>query len=201
MNSITLPFSAACERNKDVIQTVLSKHLETLESVLEIGSGTAQHAIHFAQNFPNLTWQTSDQLEYLEGIRGQLACTELDNVLAPIELNVNQLDWAGANKYQAVYTANTFHIMSAEDVQAFFAGIGQVVTEQALLFVYGPFKYTNKFTSDSNRIFDQSLRERGGGSAIRDFEWVDQLAQSVGFKLKADHLMPANNQCLVWQME
>lgn len=198
--SITIPFSEACERNKSVILDVLSPYLEKLDSVLEIGTGTAQHAIHFARAFESLEWQCADQRHYLEGIRAQLAVAEMKNVIAPLEIDVNQSSWVpSGQRYSAIYTANTFHIMTARDVQSFFTGLPEVTNDDAFLFVYGPFKYNGKFTSESNAQFDKTLRSRDVGSAIRDFETVNELANRIGFRLKEDHTMPANNQCLIWQ--
>jgi len=127
--SLTIPFSPACERNKDVILEVISTYLKKADSVLEIGSGTAQHAVHFAKNFPRVTWQTSDQQQYLAGIDAQLVSAKssnvsLQNLLAPVVLNVNQSSWiATANTYDIIYTANTLHIMTWSDVQAFFKNL------------------------------------------------------------------------------
>ncbi len=196
---LEIPFSAACERNKDVILEVIHPSLQAVSSVLEIGSGTAQHAIHFASAFPNVEWQTSDREEYLPGIHAQLENAKLPNVLRPLILDVNQAHWVPNQKrYPLIYTANTLHIMAWSDVCQFFAGLGEVVEESAQIIVYGPFKYQGTFTSESNAQFDESLRSRGVGSAIRDFEAVDELAQASGFRLQSDHKMPANNQCLIW---
>ena len=197
---LSLPFSQACERNKDIIFDTIKGYLDAATEVLEIGSGTAQHALHFAQNCPHLSWQTSDQSFYLEGIRAQLSNNNIVNILAPLELDVNQAVWVSdSTVYDLVYTANTLHIMRWDDVQAFFAGLRQVTKSGSLLVVYGPFKYAGEFTSNSNAGFDQSLRANGQGSAIRDFEAVNQLAVANGFRLQMDVSMPANNQCLVWQ--
>ena len=198
--SLTIPFSAACERNKDPILEVLQPYLEHITDVLEIGSGTAQHALHFATHCPNLRWQTSDQSQYLDGICAQLQNSDATNVLAPICLDVEESDWGTRDhRYQAIYSANTLHIMNPEQVEAFFAGLSRVTKLDGLLMLYGPFKYKGEFTSESNASFDQTLRARGVGSAIRDFEWIDELARVQGFELLADHAMPANNQCLIWQ--
>ena len=194
-----IPYSEACERNKAPILEVLSQHFDRAESVLEVGSGTAQHAIWFAAAKPHLRWQTSDQQSYIEGIEAQLALANLSNVASPILLDVNQDVWAeNRTLYDLVYTANTLHIMSETDVEAFFAGLNQVMGDQASLVVYGPFKYAGGFTSESNQAFDLSLRSRGVGSGIRDFEWVNRLAEQQGLGLVEDHKMPANNQCLIW---
>ena len=203
--AIELPFSQACERNKDIILETIKPYLRDVNTVLEVGSGTAQHSIHFSLGMPHIQWQTSDQLEYLEGINAVLdnakqQYPELSNVSYPFELDVNQPVWVESGlRYQAIYTANTFHIMRKADVQEFFLGLSAVTEPGSYLIVYGPFKYGGEFTSDGNREFDKTLRSREVGSAIRDFEYVSELAIKQGFKLLDDHSMPANNQCLVWQ--
>jgi cyclopropane fatty-acyl-phospholipid synthase-like methyltransferase len=203
--TITIPFSDACERNKDVILETIKPYLEQAASLLEVGSGTAQHAIHFSQELSSLQWQTSDQLEYLDGINAALNNAKaighcLDTVEPPIELDVNQAVWIkNGQRFDAIYTANTFHIMSQNDVERFFSGLPAVTQHGSYLIVYGPFKYQGKYTSESNQNFDASLRSRGVGSAIRDFELVNGLAHTQGFDLLVDYAMPANNQCVVWQ--
>lgn len=197
-----LPFSAACERNQNLILKELKPYFEKINLVLEVGTGTAQHALHFAKSEAHLTWQTADRSDYIDGIHAQLDATSLNNVLAPIVLDVNQANWLGENqKYQAVYTANTLHIMTWQSVEAFFSGIPKVTQPGALLFVYGPFKYGGKFTSESNNEFDQTLRSRGVGSAIRDFEKIEECANKSGFQLLNDISMPANNQLLIWRKD
>jgi hypothetical protein len=197
---ISLPFSEACERNKDVILDTINPILNQLESVLEVGSGTAQHALHFARENPNLGWQTSDQIDYIDGIEAQLSVAQLSNVYKPFVLDVNQKTWIESEqKYDGIYTANTLHIMTSDDVVAFFDGLPQVLKPQAYVMIYGPFKYSGEFTSESNARFDESLRSRECGSAIRDFESVNKLAENIGLRLVKDHKMPANNQLLIWQ--
>lgn len=199
---LNLPFSQACERNKDIIFETIRPFLVSAGSVLEIGSGTGQHSLYFANNCPHLSWQTSDQSFYLDGIRAQLSNNQVANILSPLELDVNQATWiADAVRYDIVYTANTLHIMRWSDVQAFFNGLGQVTKSGSVLIIYGPFKYAGEFTSSSNSTFDQSLRAGGQGSAIRDFEAVEQLAITNGFSLVMDVAMPANNQCLIWRLD
>lgn len=203
--NISIPFSEACERNKDVILKVIERYLRTVDTVLEIGSGTAQHALHFSQALRNVQWQSSDQYSYLEGINAALFNAkkqgmDIENLLSPVELNVNQDVWLESGKrFDAVYTANTFHIMSESDVEAFFNGLPSVCQATSYLIVYGPFKYRGQFTSQSNARFDETLKSRGVGSGIRDFEFVNDLAAKQKFALVEDYAMPANNQCLVWQ--
>jgi len=198
--TLTLPFSEACQRNQSIILDVLEPYFSNIDSVLEIGSGTGQHAVYFSKAKPHLSWQTSDQTNYLEGLNAQLQNANVANIKYPFELNVNQSPWVKeGRRYSGIYTANTFHIMAWSDVQAFFNGLPSVSKDNAYLFVYGPFKYNGAFTSESNSKFDETLRARECGSAIRDFEAVNELAQAAGFDLLSDTPMPANNQCIVWQ--
>lgn len=174
--------------------------LKAVDSVLEIGSGSAQHAIYFARSHPHLEWHTTDQASYLEGIRAQLKNANLANVKMPVELDVNQQNWLPAPcQYPLIYTANTLHIMSESDVRCFFSGLQQVSDNGTILIIYGPFSYGGKFTSQGNIDFDASLRSSGTGSGIRDFELIKELANNAGFSLVKDVAMPANNQTLIWQ--
>jgi cyclopropane fatty-acyl-phospholipid synthase-like methyltransferase len=191
------PFSAASERNRAPILAVLREHFADGRRVLEIGSGTGQHAVHFAAMLPKLIWQTSDRDENHEGIRQWLAEAALPNVLPPLALDVNG-PWP-AQRYDTIYSANTLHIMSWVEVEQMFAHLPQVMTDHAMLVVYGPFNYGGRFTSDSNAAFDAALRAAVPHRGIRDFEAVDKLARGVGLQLVKDHAMPANNRCLVWQ--
>ena len=198
--SLVIPFSEACERNKDIILETISPFLQRVSTVLEIGSGTAQHALYFARNTPHLSWQTSDQAQYLEGINAQLQNAEVANVMAPLQLDVRQTLWCEKpQKFDLIYSANTLHIMSWDEVCALFTGLAAISQPQTYLIFYGPFKYRGEFTSESNKQFDQILRARGVGSAIRDFEQVNQQAREAGFDLVLDQAMPANNQCIIWQ--
>lgn len=191
------PFSQACENNKAPILEVLRRHFNNVDMVLEVGSGTGQHAVHFAANLPHLRWQCCDQPEYLPGIRSWLEFAGLDNTPAPLQLNVNS-PWPLVSA-PAIFSANTLHIMSWEEVKKFFATIADVLPADGLLCVYGPFNYGGEFTSDSNARFDEWLKARDPLSGIRDFEAVCELAERAGLKLLEDCDMPANNRCLVWR--
>lgn len=197
------PFAAACERNRDPILEVLRERFADARHVLEIGSGTGQHAVHFAAAMPWLTWQCSDRAEYLPGIRAWLGETGLANTLVPVELDVGEWELGAAAgegmRFDAVFSANTLHIMGWAQVRAFFAGVGALLAGGGTLVVYGPFNYGGDYSSDSNREFDGWLRARDPASAIRDFEAVDALAHETGLVLQDDIAMPANNRCLVWQ--
>jgi len=192
------PFSEACERNRDPILMVLREAFAAARNVLEIGSGTGQHAAYFAGHLPYLTWHASDVPEHHAGINAWIAEAALPNLRAPVALDVREAQWP-QQAFDAVFTANTLHIMDWASVQAAFDGIGRVLAAQGTLVVYGPFNYGGRFTSDSNARFDQMLRARGVGSGLRDFEAVDALARSIGLALERDVPMPANNRTLVWR--
>jgi cyclopropane fatty-acyl-phospholipid synthase-like methyltransferase len=192
------PYAPACDRNRDPILAILREHFANRRSVLEIGSGTGQHAVYFAAALPHLVWQASDRTENLPGIRLWLGESELPNTPPPLPLDVNQPIWP-ASRFDAVFSANTLHIMSWQDVQQLFARLPEVLTNDARFVIYGPFNYAGRFTSESNTAFDASLKARASHMGIRDFEAVDALARSAGFQLVEDRAMPANNHCLVWQ--
>ncbi|HVI59589.1 MAG TPA: DUF938 domain-containing protein [Luteimonas sp.] len=194
------PFAPACERNREPILAVLRDCFADRRRVLEIGSGTGQHAVHFAAAMPWLAWQCSERAEHLPGIRAWLDEAGLANTPPPLELDVARGPWP-VRGYDAVFSANTLHIMGWPGVEAFFAGVGRLLADAdgGVLAVYGPFNYAGAHTSDSNRAFDAWLQARDPRSGIRDFEAVDALANAVGLRLADDVAMPANNRCLVWR--
>lgn len=191
------PYAPACERNRDPILDVLRTHFADCRTVLEIGSGTGQHAVHFAAALPHLQWQCSDRAPHLAGIRQWLDEAALPNTPAPLELDVAQRWPEGV--FDAVFSANTLHIMSWEEVERFFAHLPALTTDQAMLVIYGPFKYSGRHTSASNAAFERSLMASAAHRAIRDFDDVNALARAAGFELVEDRAMPANNRCLVWR--
>lgn len=195
----SLPFSAACERNRAPILGVLREHLATPARVLEIGGGSGQHAEFFATHLAHLHWQSSDRAEYLPGLAARITRAALPNLPTPIELDVARRELWPAQRFNAVFSANTLHIMGWDAVEQFFALAGAVLEPAATLVVYGPFNYGGRFTSDSNATFDAQLRAVDPKRGIRDFEAVDALARTQGFALTADIAMPANNRSLVWQ--
>jgi cyclopropane fatty-acyl-phospholipid synthase-like methyltransferase len=191
------PYAPACDRNRDPILTVLREHFADRHRVLEVGSGTGQHAVHFAAAMPWLTWQCADVAENLPGIRMWLDEAALANTPAPIALDVRGA-WP-QQRFDAVFSANTLHIMGWAEVERFFGGIDRALESHGVLAVYGPFNYNRAYTSDSNRDFDGWLKVRDPRSGIRDFEAVDALARATGLQLVADVAMPANNRTLVWR--
>ncbi|WP_222566063.1 DUF938 domain-containing protein [Novilysobacter antarcticus] len=196
------PFSAACERNRGPILGVLRSAFANRQRVLEIGSGTGQHAVHFAAAMPGLVWQCTDRREYLPGIRQWLDEAALANTPDPRELDVDDVHWqlgGEAGQFDAAFSANTLHIMGWPQVQAFFRGLDRALAPAATLVVYGPFNYAGDYTSDSNREFDGWLKARDPASGIRDFEAVDALANAIGLRLVDDAATPANNRCITWE--
>lgn len=191
------PYSEACERNKAPILEVLETAFANAASVLEIGSGTGQHAVHFGAALPHLTWQTSDLPDNHAGIRMWLDEAKLANVRAPLVLNVSDDHWP-VGSVDALFTANTLHIMSWEQVDHMLTGAGRILNPGGSLCIYGPFNYNGAHTSDSNARFDAMLRSRDPRSGIRNIEDVEDLALRNGLKLTADHEMPANNRLLVF---
>lgn len=191
------PFAESCEENKRPILDVLRSEFAGVTRVLEIGSGTGQHAAFFAAQLPRLVWQTSDVSDYHAGIHAWLDEARLPNVRAPLALDVRRDAWPGTT-FDGVFSANTAHIMGWSEVEAMFAGIGRILEPGGRFCLYGPFNYGGKFTTESNARFDQWLKSRDPRSGVRHFEDLDRLANAAGMRLYRDYAMPANNRTLVW---
>ena len=192
-----LPFSQACEKNKEPILKVLKEYVSDQESLLEIAGGTGQHGEFFAKSFPNIVWQTSDLPDAVTDLNLRISEANLQNLPRALTLDVNDPNW-NVKKYELLFTANSLHIMSEESVENFFSRIPDALQQSALVFIYGPFKYDGKFTTESNAEFDEWLKEKDRRSGIRDFEVISELAISAGFSFVADVQMPSNNQLLVF---
>jgi SAM-dependent methyltransferase len=195
-----LPFSAACERNKDPILEVLRLRFADRTQVLEIGSGTGQHAVYFARQLGHLTWHPTEQLVYLADLTERVKLEGPGNLRAPMLLDVRQAVWP-VRGVDAMFTANTLHIMSWSEVMALFNGIGTVLAPGGMLCIYGPFRYAGRYTSDSNQEFDRMLQERDPQSGLRDIQAVSLLADQYCLRLDADFDLPANNRLLVFTKE
>jgi len=189
-------YSASCDQNKGPILKVIKPLLFNTKSLLEVGSGTGQHCVYFANELPHLTWQASDQAMYLPSISAWIEDAGLANTPNALELNVD-LDWPD-DTYQAIYSANTVHIMSWEMVLNLFKGVGRALDKDGVFILYGPFNYSGQYTSQSNADFDLWLKGNNPLSAIRDFERLDELAKLHNLMLTDDIEMPANNKILVW---
>ena len=192
------PYSEACDRNRDPILEVIRPWLSERGAVLEIGSGTGQHAVYFAEKLPHLLWHTSDREENHAAIGLWLGEAGLANVRPPLSLDVAADSWPEL-AVDAVFSANTAHIMHWREVEALFSGVGSLLPEHGVFLLYGPFNYRGRYTSDSNECFDGWLKARDPLSGIRDFEEVDRLARQAEMVLREDAAMPANNRLLVWE--
>ena len=191
------PHAESCEKNKEPILAVLRELFAGRRHVLEIASGTGQHAVHFGRELPHLTWQTSELPQHHAGIQMWLDEAQLPNVLPPLALDVNDEHWP-LTGVDAVFNANTVHIISWPQVERMFAHIARALTPGGCVCLYGPYNYGGNFTSESNARFDAWLKNRDPDSGVRDFEAVNELAASHGLDLLRDIEMPSNNRILVW---
>ncbi|MEQ1742642.1 MAG: DUF938 domain-containing protein [Candidatus Nitrotoga sp.] len=192
------PYSESCAQNQVPILEVLQEIFVNQQYVLEIASGTGQHAVYFGSALPHLTWQTSELEQNHAGILAWLNETKLSNVLPPVVIDVNDDQWP-IEMVDTVFNANTVHIISWPEVERMFAGIARVLSAGGILCLYGPFNYGEKFTSESNARFDAWLKSRDRYSGVRNFEAINQLAETHGLFLLKDVTMPSNNRTLVWQ--
>lgn len=192
---MSLPFAEAAEQNKLAIFAVIEPWLRG--DVLEIGSGTGQHAVYFAAQKPAIIWQTSDLEASLPGIRARIEAAGLANLSPPILLDVRGA-WP-ERLFDFIFTANSFHIMDREMVAACIAGVGRCLGPGGVFAVYGPFNYNGSYTSASNASFDQMLRLRDPASGLKDFDWIAELAGGAELELLEDAEMPHNNRTLVWK--
>jgi SAM-dependent methyltransferase len=195
-----LPFSEACERNKEPILAVLRRCLADRSRVLEIGSGTGQHAVHFAAQLTHLTWHPTERLHFLPDLTARIQAEGGGNLRQPTVLDVSQPVWP-LTRVDAVFTANTLHIMSWPEVTAMFQGIGGTLAPSGVLCIYGPFRYDGRYTSPSNLEFDRLLKERDPHSGLREIRMVSALAAGFGLLLTDDYDLPANNRLLVFKKE
>jgi SAM-dependent methyltransferase len=190
-------YSESCEKNKAPILAVLKDIFAERKHVLEIASGTGQHAVYFGRELPHLIWQTSELAQHRASIQSWLDEAQLPNVLAPLALDVNDASWP-VTSADTVFNANTVHIISWLEVERMFAHIARVIAPGGCVCLYGPYNYGGKFTSESNARFDAWLKSRDPCSGVRDFEAVNLLAVSHGLELLRDIAMPSNNRMLVW---
>ena len=191
------PYAESCEKNRGPILAVLKEVFIGRKLVLEIASGTGQHAVYFARELPHLIWQPSELAQNLAGIQAWLDEAQLPNVPAPLAIDVNDARWPVTN-VDAVFNANTVHIISWPEVERMFAHISRILVPGGYVCIYGPYNYNGKPTSESNARFNDWLKSRDPNSGVRDFEAVNRLAASHGLGLLRDIEMPSNNRILVW---
>jgi len=199
MTIAALPDAPSTARNRDPILAVLRQRFAMRMRVLEIGSGTGQHAVHFARALPHLKWHTSDLAENHDAIRAWLAEAALPNVVPPVLLDMGRPETWPYTRHDAIFSANTLHIASWPEVESLFANLPRVLAAKATLVFYGPFNIGGEFTSPSNKAFDAELRAADPDRGIRDLEAVQALAAKAGLTFIEDIPMPANNRCLVFE--
>ena len=192
------PYAESSEKNKVPILAVLKEIFADRKQVLEIASGTGQHAVYFARELSHLTWQPSELAHNLAGIQAWLDEAQLSNVPAPLAIDVSDASWP-VSGVDAIFNANTVHIIPWPEVERMFASIGRVIAPGGCVCLYGPYNYDGNFTSDSNARFDAWLKLRDPNSGVRDFEAVNRLAASHGLYLLRDIAMPSNNRMLIWR--
>ena len=192
------PDAPATHRNRDAILEVLRHEFRHCKKVFEIGSGTGQHAVHFASAMPWLEWQTADLAENHPGIIAWVEWARLPNLAVPRVFDASNPPPV-SDSVDAVFSANTAHIMSMDEVESMFDYVSRVLQSGGVFCLYGPFNEDGQFTSDSNEAFDASLRGRKSSMGIRDRLVLDRLAERLGLASFRRYAMPANNQLLVWQ--
>lgn len=198
---MTKPFSPACERNRIPILKVMQATITSNDTrLLEVGSGTGQHAVYLAPHFPHMIWVTSDVKENHYGIQLWLEESGAPNIIGPGEFQVGEDKFPNGN-FDVVFTANTFHIMPWYLCEELMDMFGKNLNAGAKVMIYGPFNYNGRFTSSSNEEFDQSLKAKNPLMGIRDFEEVARYMEKRAFALLKDHEMPANNRLLVFEKQ
>lgn len=194
----TLPNAPATHRNRQPLLEELERYLIESSIVLEIGSGTGQHAVHFARHLPHVTWIPTELSANLSGVEAWCQQSGLANLMEPLALDVCQ-PWPKGLTVDHIFTANTTHIMPSEAVERLFQGAGRQLPAKGYLFLYGPFKYDGQFTSASNAAFDLQLKQHAAHQGIRDIEQLIAWAGDAGLSLVADHAMPTNNQWVLFR--
>jgi hypothetical protein len=203
----SVPFSAACERNKEPILAALRAWLPTAAEVLEIGSGTGQHGAHFCERLPGLRWQLSERPDGLEDLRmglrqrGGLTPAPGAQLLPPVPLDVDEPAAWPQRRFQGVFTANTLHIMAESSIPNLLSGSARVLGAGGLLLIYGPFHDGGRHSAASNVAFDAQLRALDPTMGIRDAAWLVAMAEAWGLELARDQAMPANNRILVFERQ
>jgi hypothetical protein len=191
--------SPAAARNREPIADVLARSLPERGTVLEIASGSGEHSIHFATRFPHLEWQPTDRdPDALASIAAYQAEAALPNLLPPLPLDVTKPPWP-VDQADAIVCINMIHISPIEAMDALFAGAARTLPTDALLYLYGPYRFHGTFTAPSNEAFDQSLRSRDPRWGVRDIREVTAAATRTGFKLAETIAMPANNHSLIFR--
>ncbi|MAZ65759.1 MAG: methylase [Kangiellaceae bacterium] len=192
----TKPFIEASDRNKIPILAVLQSSFQFCQRILEIGSGTGQHAVYFGQNLAHLLWQPTDLADKIAGMSLWLEEANLPNILPPVPLSVESQPWKLSERFDGIYSSNTLHIMSQNQVESMFRHLPEVLVDGSAALFYGPFNDNGRFVSEGNYQLDQRIKQRFPGSGVKDKQWVIQQGNENGFAFKQEHCMPANNLIL-----
>lgn len=190
-------YAPACDRNSALILAELETALAASRSVLEVGAGTGQHAVCFAAGLPHLQWTPADRPGYLRSIMAWSAEAGLGNLDPPLEIDLldDQID---TPPFDAIVCINTIHIVAWQGTERLFE-LARRLPEGGVMYVYGPYRYSDRPLEPSNESFDVWLKDRDPVSGVRDFDAVNQLAMDAGLVLQCDNAMPANNRSIWWQ--
>ena len=186
-------------RNRTPILEVLKKEIEGSKKLLEIGSGTGQHAVYFSKKLPQILWQTSDRSINHESINYWIKRYNLKNLLLPLDIEIGVNEKNINDIFDCVFSSNTSHIMSLENVKSLFALVGKVLNKNGKFFLYGPFKINLEFTTKSNEDFHQKLKAENKLMGLRDIEELDNFAIENNMQNHAFYEMPANNYLSIWK--
>ena len=196
---MTLPFSASADRNKQAIGDALEPWFNGISTVVEIGSGTGQHAVYLSARFPALQWWPTDRQENLAAIRERVSGSSTSNIARPFELDVSGVVQAPVEQFDRAYSANTAHIMRLREVEQMFGVVGELLAVDGIFALYGPFHYDGIHTAPSNAEFDHMLRQQAPHMGVRDKNSLDSYALAAGLDSLDDIEMPGNNRLLLWQ--
>lgn len=197
--NLAFPENPAGERNKLPILTVLKDYLKTDSKVLEIGSGSGMHAVYFTQNLPTIRWQMSEMPGYMEGLRARFIQQGNAQIAPPVSIDCRADHWNIPHQFDAVFSANTAHIMSWQAVCGLMHGVSKALKPGGLFLLYGPFRCNGKDTAVSNKTFHEYLRKKSPEMGLRDYQEMAVLAKLAGLHLIKDIPMPANNRILIFQ--
>lgn len=186
-------------RNRNPILGILKKEIEGSKKLLEIGSGTGQHAVYFSKKLPQILWQTSDRSINHESINYWIKRYNLKNLLLPLDIEIGVNEKNINDIFDCVFSSNTSHIMSLENVKRLFALVGKVLNKNGKFFLYGPFKINLEFTTRSNEDFHQKLKAENKLMGLRDIEELDKYAIENNMQNHAFYEMPANNYLSIWK--
>ena len=191
------PYAEYAARNAAPILEILEREFSSASRVLEIGSGTGQHAVAFAAAMDHLHWQTSDLDENHAGIRAWVDDSGIDNIAPPLSMDVRDAEVENGI-YDAVFSSNTAHIMGIDAVEKMFSLVGAALRPGGVFCLYGPFRQGGEFNTMSNADFDANLRQRDVVMGIRDIEKLDEFALAVGLQRVRFYAVPSNNNVAVW---